>query len=756
MGPRSKWFVLLSLLAIAQAARGQAFSGVATSIGGRPIPSAQVTVCAGWSDTLVQNYQQVCNGQAPLVAPSQPTLAAVTGTLPVAGTYGVLVTYVNGTGETVGSAFSSITTSGGSTSIQATSPVSYSNATGWNVYFTTAGETTTFYKQNGAQIPIGTNFTQSVAVATTGAQPPATTTATAAILPLATIFSNVAETNLLTNPFSADSNGRYTFFAAAGQFTVSISAPGYVTYSYPISVLGSSFTSINNVVYADTQPGATADAKLNNCMAALPAGGGTCDARGFGATTQTIAATVNVGSNVGSGKTVTLLIDRTTKFVCTITNNTPCFQKGAGSSIIGQGEVAIPNAGIQFSSSAAISQALFDQQQNGGNFVGGYVEGLTVVPNATMTVSDAFISLQCPLQVTSYRNISFGGPAPAGIGLKIYGTTACGAGNVDFDNVQIDCQGSAGCKPVWIGCASAGSTTLVACSGLGNISFRGKGSSYGHPGTGGLPIIDIECGNGAGGQNPCGGFTFSALQMESRNAGDIGILANGVQSFHIYDLYGTCAVTCGVDLIRISQPAGTVVDGVDVRGVDNQTGWTNTLNNTITGKTFPWTTAPRVNYSYSALSRIENFVDGGPFGFGAVAFANLGTPANGTFTFCNDCVVTNPCTGGGTGAFARRLNGAWACADAGGNSGINQYFTVTGCTTAASTDSNCTGTINLPVAYADNAYFVWLTPNTINGAFLATTVSGTLATNSFPYTLTCTFNCSSIVAPTIYVFTHHN
>lgn len=55
-----------------------------------------------------------------------------------------------------------------------------------------------------------------------------------------------------------------------------------------------------------------------------------------------------------------------------------------------------------------------------------------------------------------------------------------------------------------------------------------------------------------------------------------------------------------------------------------------------------------------------------------VAFASLGTPANGSFAYCNDCTVTTPascpatpascvCVGSGTGALALRLNGTWAC-----------------------------------------------------------------------------------------------
>ncbi|HZS09516.1 MAG TPA: hypothetical protein VFD58_32095 [Blastocatellia bacterium] len=51
----------------------------------------------------------------------------------------------------------------------------------------------------------------------------------------------------------------------------------------------------------------------------------------------------------------------------------------------------------------------------------------------------------------------------------------------------------------------------------------------------------------------------------------------------------------------------------------------------------------------------------GQFSLTAVLFANLGTPADGTFAYCSDCVVNATCAGSGTGAFAKRLNGAWVC-----------------------------------------------------------------------------------------------
>lgn len=45
----------------------------------------------------------------------------------------------------------------------------------------------------------------------------------------------------------------------------------------------------------------------------------------------------------------------------------------------------------------------------------------------------------------------------------------------------------------------------------------------------------------------------------------------------------------------------------------------------------------------------------------STAFASLPASVNGTMLYCADCTFANPCAGGGTGAFAKRLNGAWRC-----------------------------------------------------------------------------------------------
>ncbi len=45
----------------------------------------------------------------------------------------------------------------------------------------------------------------------------------------------------------------------------------------------------------------------------------------------------------------------------------------------------------------------------------------------------------------------------------------------------------------------------------------------------------------------------------------------------------------------------------------------------------------------------------------AQTFASLGAATNGALLYCSDCTLANPCAGGGTGAYAKRLNGVWVC-----------------------------------------------------------------------------------------------
>jgi hypothetical protein len=86
-----------------------------------------------------------------------------------------------------------------------------------------------------------------------------------------------------------------------------------------------------------------------------------------------------------------------------------------------------------------------------------------------------------------------------------------------------------------------------------------------------------------------------------------------------------------------------------------------------------------------------------------------------------------------------------------------RVFSVTGCTPASSTDSQCTGSITVSPAFADTSYVVQLTANGNGGSTpnLVVTVNGSLATNSIPYAISCSFSCGTVNAPTIYVTAIH-
>lgn len=56
-----------------------------------------------------------------------------------------------------------------------------------------------------------------------------------------------------------------------------------------------------------------------------------------------------------------------------------------------------------------------------------------------------------------------------------------------------------------------------------------------------------------------------------------------------------------------------------------------------------------------------NVIQTGAFTLRSLTAGQLPSTANGGMFFCSDCNKATPCTGGGTGAIAKRLNGAWDC-----------------------------------------------------------------------------------------------
>ena len=74
-----------------------------------------------------------------------------------------------------------------------------------------------------------------------------------------------------------------------------------------------------------------------------------------------------------------------------------------------------------------------------------------------------------------------------------------------------------------------------------------------------------------------------------------------------------------------------------------------------------WNGSQEVPTKNAVYDKIEAVAAPQSITFTATLFANLGTPSNGTLVYCSDCTFANPCASGGTGAFAKRLNGAWRC-----------------------------------------------------------------------------------------------
>jgi len=120
------------------------------------------------TDTLLLNT--VVNGLPP--AAPVPTTATTGGTV-LAGVYGVVVSYVTASGETVASVNGPVTTTGSTSTITIPSPISVPSATGgWYAYVTQVGGTT-FTRQQGSGSPtaIGTALTLTAPPSSSGAAP---------------------------------------------------------------------------------------------------------------------------------------------------------------------------------------------------------------------------------------------------------------------------------------------------------------------------------------------------------------------------------------------------------------------------------------------------------------------------------------------------------------------------------------------------------------------------------------------------------
>ena len=157
----------------------------------------------------------------------------------------------------------------------------------------------------------------------------------------------------------------------------------------------------------------------------------------------------------------------------------------------------------------------------------------------------------------------------------------------------------------------------AAANTVGYVAFRYDGTVF-HTGTGDAAIVDDESTSvGIAGVN--GGFGEGLPRT--------AVIIDAPNSFLIGGRYSIVNLTCTApfDLSDIT--------------------WSHSPS--ISGCTPYGTSASGIN--------ISTFVPP------TATFATLGKPPNGAINYCSNCTISNPCSSGGAGAIAKRLNGVWVC-----------------------------------------------------------------------------------------------
>lgn len=139
--------------------------------------------------------------------------------------------------------------------------------------------------------------------------------------------------------------------------------------------------------------------------------------------------------------------------------------------------------------------------------------------------------------------------------------------------------------------------------------------------------------------DPSGTPTWSTIALSSAQTGalstNVGSASvwQGTVVGRLFRVRATSLVS-GTPIVMIRATAGVGSLGAGAGGVSPS------VTNTFTA-----------TQNFSAI-QLTSFV-----------FANLATSltANGQIGYCSDCNIANPCTGVGTGAIAKRLNGIYVC-----------------------------------------------------------------------------------------------
>lgn len=201
--------------------------------------------------------------------------------------------------------------------------------------------------------------------------------------------------------------------------------------------------------------------------------------------------------------------------------------------------------------------------------------------------------------------------------------------------------------------------------------------------------------------------------------GTFGIGASPVASTALLINSGvlTSANQYGLQSAPRTSSAATAEGAAFIGRADLQSAFTQTLNTglhiqtpTLNGGTITEYNAIKIDPPPAAGTKwgIKSsdtslpFLMGGGISLGPQVFASLGTPGDGRFQYCSDCTQTTVCAGGGTGALAQRINGAWSCS----GGGATTFGALSG-NIAMSQINSGTGASNTTFLRGDNQ---WVTP----------------------------------------------
>lgn len=375
----------------------------------------------------------------------------------------------------------------------------------------------------------------------------------------------------------------------------------------PITGTTATFQSLNNVQLCDQFSGTDAGFKIANCIAALPAGGGIADARGFGAGLQTISAQLDIG---GTGKPVTLLINPATQFQCTESSSTHyCLRLWNGSHVRGEGTGGAGSAANFIAASGSNLTGLISNWPRNGTVEFFSIQNLTLGSSGG-TISHGLLDLSGIFAGSYVRDVY---------------TTSCGSGgsalymtspvsgtlnitsDISLQNDNFDCGNVSGAGP---------SVQLIdgaATSGFGSINFFE--TQIQHPGNG-QPIEVIQ-GNGSDQTNS---ISHVGIHYEtSTGPSTIGPYVQITDAHNIaFDHVNTSgpSPTAGSG-IAISQTAANSVHDIFLKDWRFGVGLTNVVASTVTGiPNFSYVAGPDGGMSLESWSGLpSNTTVGGAITF---------------------------------------------------------------------------------------------------------------------------------------------